>query len=110
MSMGGTFLRGKGPGMIGVLATLRVREDRRNEFEQVFEQLARQVRDAEPGNLLYQLYACRSRPNTYKVLEIYSGDKDLEAHEASPHLRAAEPVLMALLADKPAVEILDGVA
>lgn len=96
--------------MIGVLSTLRVREDRRYEFEQAFERLARQVRDAEPGNLLYQLYACRGHPNTYKVLEIYSGDGDLEVHRASGHLRAAEPVLMALLADAPAVEILDGVA
>ena len=96
--------------MISVLATLRVREDRRREFEQTFEQLAQQVRDAEPGNLLYQLYACRGDPNTYKVLEIYSGDDDLQAHCGSQHLRAAEPGLMALLADKPAVEILDGVA
>jgi quinol monooxygenase YgiN len=96
--------------MISVLATFRVREDRRHEFEQLFEALARQVRDAEPGNLLYQLYACRSQPNTYKVLEIYSGDDDLEVHRSSRHFRAAEPMLRALLADAPAVEILDGVA
>lgn len=96
--------------MIGVLATFRVREDRRHEFEQVFEALAHEVRVAEPGNLLYQLYACRNQPNTYKVLEIYSGDDDLEVHRASRHFQAAEPMLRALLAEAPAVEVLDALA
>ena len=96
--------------MIGVLATFRVRDGKRSEFERAFEELAQHVRHDEPGNLLYQLYASRTEPNTYKVLEIYSCDDDLEAHRASRHLRAAGPMLMALLADAPAIEILDGVA
>ena len=96
--------------MIGVLATLRVRDGMRAEFERVFEELAQQVRQDEPGNLLYQLYASRTEPNTYKVLEIYSGDEDLEAHRASRHFRAAGPALMALLDDAPVIEVLDGVA
>ena len=96
--------------MIGVLATFRVRDGKGREFEQIFEELAQQVRHDEPGNLLYQLYASRTEPNGYKVLEIYVGDADLEAHRASRHLRAAGPALTALLADAPAIEILDGVA
>lgn len=96
--------------MIGVLATLRVRDGMRTEFERTFEELAQQVRHDEPGNLLYQLYASRTEPNTYKVLEIYSSDEALEAHRASPHFGAAGPALMALLADAPAIEVLDGVA
>ena len=96
--------------MISVLATLRVRDGLRAEFERAFEELAQQVRQDEPGNLLYQLYASRTEPDTYKVLEIYSGDEDLEAHRASRHFRAAGPALMALLADAPAIEILEGVA
>lgn len=96
--------------MIGVLATLRVRDGKRNDFEQMFEELAQQVRRDEPGNLLYQLYSSRTEPNTYKVLEIYSRDEDLDAHRASPHLRAAGAALMQLLSDAPSIEVLDGVA
>lgn len=96
--------------MIGVLATLRVRDGMRTEFERIFQELAQQVRRDEPGNLLYQLYVSRAEPNTYRVLEIYSSDEDLEAHRASQHFRAAGEALMPLLAGAPAIEVLDGVA
>lgn len=96
--------------MIAVLATFRVRDGKRSEFEQAFEEVAQHVRHDEPGNLLYQLYASRTEPNTYKVLEIYSCDEDLVAHRASRHIRATGPMLMTLLADPPATEILDGIA
>lgn len=95
--------------MIGVLATLRVRDGKSREFESLFADLAQQVRCDEPGNLLYQLYRSRTEPDTYKVLEIYGSDDDLEAHRTSPHVKAAGPTIGALLAERPGIEILDGV-
>jgi len=96
--------------MIGVIATLRVQEGKTDEFERVFAELAGEVRAREPGNVAYQLCRSRTEPGTYKVLELYRDEDALKAHGASEHFRAAGPALGAVLAGRPDVEYLDGVA
>ena len=96
--------------MIGVVATLRVQDGKADEFEKVFAGLMAQVRANEPGNVAYQLCRSRSEPNTYKVLELYKDEDALKAHGASEHFKAAGPGLGAVLAGRPEVEYLDGVA
>lgn len=95
--------------MIGVIATLRIKAGKADEFESVFAKLADQVRANEPGNLAYQLCRSRAEPDTYKVLEIYRDDEALEAHRASEHFRSAGPGLGAVLDGRPDVELLDAV-
>lgn len=95
--------------MIGVIATLRTSEDKAQEFERLFTQLAAQVRANEGGNIAYQLCRSRTEPHTYKVLEIYRDEQALEAHRASDHFKSAGPGLGAVLAGRPEVETLDGV-
>lgn len=96
--------------MIGVIATLRVQDGKAAEFERLFADLAAQVRANEPGNIAYQLCRSRSEANTYKVLEIYRDEAALKAHGAADHFKAAGPALGTVLAGRPDVEYLDGIA
>ena len=96
--------------MIGVIATLKVQDGKEQEFERVFADLTAQVRANEPGNVAYQLCRSRGDANTYKVLELYRDEDALKAHGASEHFKAAGPGLGAVLAGRPEVEYLDGVA
>ncbi|KPF71593.1 antibiotic biosynthesis monooxygenase [alpha proteobacterium AAP81b] len=95
--------------MIGVIATIKIQDGKAAEFEQVFGDLAEQVRELEPGNLAYELCRSRADANTYKVLELYEDEDALKAHGASEHFKAAGPGIGACLAGRPEIEYLDGV-
>ena len=95
--------------MIAVIATLRVKDGKTQEFESLFGQLAAQVRANESGNVAYQLCRSRTEANTYKVLELYHDEKALEAHRASAHFQAAGPGLGSVLSGRPEVEVLDAI-
>ncbi len=93
--------------MIGVVATIQVKQGQEAEFEQVFKEMTAQVKAHEPGNLMYQLTRSRADPLTYKVLEMYADDDALKAHSSSDHYKAGGRKLRDLVAAPPAVEVLD---
>ena len=95
--------------MIGVIATLRVKNGMTQEFESLFGQLATQVRANESGNVAYQICRSRTEADTYKVLELYRDEKALEAHRASAHFQSAGPGLGSVLSGRPDVEVLDAI-
>jgi quinol monooxygenase YgiN len=95
--------------VMGIVAILRVKPGKTEEFERVFTALAGQVRANESGNIAYQLCRSRTEPGTYKVLEFYRDEEALAAHRASAHFREAGPALGALLDGRPEVEVLDAV-
>lgn len=95
--------------MIVVVAVLRAKPDKTEEFERLFTELAVQVRANETGNIAYQLCRSRTEANTYKVLELYRDEGALEAHRASDHFRAAGPGLGGVLESRPEIELLDAV-
>ncbi|MEG3147982.1 putative quinol monooxygenase [Sphingomonas sp. RT2P30] len=103
------FPAAESPSMIAIIATITVQPGKQADFEPIFADLAAKVRADEPGNVFYQL--CRSRENdtTYKVLELYQDQAAVEAHRVSAHFRAAGPLLGAVLAGPPVVELLDAV-
>ena len=95
---------------IGVIATLKIQADKTAEFEAFFTELAKQVRANEPGNLAYQLTKSRAEPATYKVLELYKDQDALTHHGGTEYFRAAGPKFAGVLAGRPEIEYLDGVA
>jgi quinol monooxygenase YgiN len=95
--------------MIGVVATLRVKDGQGEALEAVFKQLAAAVRANEPGNLMYQLTKSRTEPNTYKVLELYQDQDALTAHGQSEHFKTFGPQMGPVMAGRPDVEYLDAV-
>lgn len=95
--------------MIGVVATLKVQDDKAAEFEAVFTDLSKQVRANEPGNLMYQLTKSRTEPGTYKVLELYKDAEALKAHGGTDYFKAAGAKMGPCLAGRPEIEYLDAV-
>lgn len=95
--------------MIGVVATLKAKEGREQEFEQAFGRMTEQVKANEPGNHMYQLTRSRTEPRTYKVLEMYQDEAALQAHGASDHYKEGGRALRDLVEGRPEVEVLDAV-
>ncbi len=96
--------------MIGVVATMKIKDGSTADFETAFADLAAKVKANEPGCVIYQLCKSRTDPHTYKVLELYASDEALKAHGTSDHFKAAGPSLGAVLAGRPEVEYLDAVS
>jgi quinol monooxygenase YgiN len=94
---------------VGIIATLKIQDGKGPEFEAFFNELAKQVRANEPGNLAYQLTKSRSDPNTYKVLELYKDQDAVTHHGGTEYFKAAGPKFGAVLAGRPDIEYLDGV-
>lgn len=94
---------------IGVIATLKVQPGKGGEFEQVFRDLAAQVRANEPGNKLYQVFKSRKDADTYIVMEIYADQAALEAHGKSDHFKAAGPKIAPTMGGRPDVAYFDAV-
>ncbi len=92
---------------IGMIATITVRDGKNAEFEAAFAELAKQVRENEPGNAFYSLNRSMSDPQVYKVLEKYASGEDLDAHVKSAHFAAANAKLADLVAGAPDLEVLE---
>ena len=73
---------------VGVVATLTIAEGKNADFEAVFSDLMKAVRENEPGNEFYSVFRCKDNPQQYRVLERYVDQAALEAHGKSDHFRA----------------------
>lgn len=93
--------------MIGVIATLKIRAGKSEEFEAFATALAAQVRENEPGNLAYRLTKSRSEPDTYRFMELYADQDALTHHGGTDYFKAAGPKFAAVLAAMPEIEYLD---
>jgi len=95
--------------MIGIIATLKVKEGSQEAFEAAFRELAPAVRANEPGNLLYTLTRKRGSTTEYVVMEQYKTQADIDAHGKTAHYLAAGPKLGACLDGRPDIALLDGI-
>ena len=88
--------------MIGLIARLKVKDGKADEFERAFAELAKIVNsDAEPGNLLYQLTKSRTDPSEYPVLELYADQTAVDAHPKTRHFAELWPRIGACLQEGP---------
>ena len=93
--------------MIGIVALVRVKADKSEEFEAVFTNLARQVRAQEPGNLSYTLSRKQGSTTEYVIQELYADQAATAAHTRSAHYREARPLIQDCLAEPPVLHILE---
>jgi quinol monooxygenase YgiN len=93
---------------VGIVATLKIKPGREQEFEAIFVELAEKVRADEPGSQLYKLFRSQTEKSTYVVMEICDDAEALKFHQQSDHVRAAIPKLEAVFADS-AFHFLDSV-
>lgn len=94
---------------IGVIATLTVQEGKNAEFEAVFTELARAVRENEPGNNYYELHQSRDNSQTYVVMEQYKDQAALDAHGQTDYFKAAGASMGGFMGGAPKIEFFDTV-
>jgi quinol monooxygenase YgiN len=94
--------------MVGGLKVLTVTPGHEREFEELFAELRKEMRQHEPGCLPYSLLKSRKVPSAYIVPEQYVDQAALDTHTKSPHGARYFPRMRALL-EKIEVEYFDGV-
>ncbi len=93
--------------MIGIIATIKVRDGQNEAFEKAAKKLVVAVNELEPGNLFYQLYKMGGQD--YVFLERYTAPEALDAHRGSTHYKELGGAMREFLDGSPDVKILDEV-
>lgn len=93
--------------MIGVVATIKVREGQNKAFEETARKLVAAVNANEPGNSFYRLY--RKGGTDYVFLERYDNMAALDAHRASDHYKEIGGKMREYLDGSPDVQIYEEV-
>jgi quinol monooxygenase YgiN len=91
--------------MPSVVATVKVKEDKLEEANAFFKELAADVLANEPGTLAYVLHQRRDDPRTVVVYEKYESDEAFAVH--GKNLAAKGAQFMALLEGPPEIVVLD---
>lgn len=93
--------------MIGIVATLKIKEDSGAEFEAVASQLVEKVNANEDGVVYYDLY--KENETTYVFLERYKDKEALEAHGKTDYFRALGAQMGPFMAGAPEIKVLASV-
>lgn len=93
--------------MIGIVATLKIKEDSGAEFEAVASQLVEKVNANEDGVVYYDLY--KENETTYVFLERYKDKEAQEAHGKTDYFRALGAEMGAFMAGAPEIKVLASV-
>lgn len=93
--------------MIGIIATLKIKEGVGAEFEAVAKQLVEKVNANEEGVVYYDLY--KQDDTTYIFLERYKDEAARVAHGKTDYFRAIGAKMGAFLTGAPDIKILESV-
>ena len=93
--------------MIGVIATLKIKEGKGTEFEATANQLVQNVNANEEGVVYYDLY--KQDDTTYVFLERYKDQAALDIHRQTDYYKAAGAQLGAFVTTAPDIKILAAV-
>ena len=93
--------------MIGVVATLKIKEGKAAEFETVANQLVEKVNANEEGVIYYDLY--KQDDTTYLFLEKYKDQAALDIHRKTDYYKSLGAQLGAFMAGAPDIKILAAV-
>ena len=93
--------------MIGIVATLKIKEGKGAEFETVANQLVEKVNANEEGVVYYDLY--KQDSTTYVFLERYKDQAAQDAHGKTDYFKAIGAQMGAFLAGAPDIKVLAAV-
>ena len=93
--------------MIGVIATLKIKEGKGAEFEAVANQLVEKVNANEEGVVYYDLY--KQDATTYVFLERYKNQAALDVHQKTDYYKSIGTQLGAFMTATPNIKVLQGV-
>jgi quinol monooxygenase YgiN len=89
--------------MLGVVATIKIKDGKGAEFEKVATELVKKVNENEKGCLLYQLYHGEV-PNTYVFMERYADQAAVEAHRGTEYFKTLGRAMGEFMDGKPVVQ------
>ena len=95
--------------MIGVVATIKVKDGKGDDFVKVASRLIEAVTANEKGCLLYKLYKS-DEPNTYVFLERYADQAALDAHRGTEYSKTIGREMVPFMDGRPAVKYYQQVA
>ena len=95
--------------MIGVVATIKVKDGQGDEFVKAASELVKQVNANEKGCLLYVLYKS-DEPNTYVFLERYKDQAAVDEHRGTEHFKTLGRAMGEFMDGRPDVKRFQQVA
>ena len=93
--------------MIGIVATLNIKEGSGADFEAVAKQLVEKVNANEDGVVYYDLY--KENETAYVFLERYKDQEAQDAHGKTDYFRALGAEMGAFMAGAPEIKVLAAV-
>ena len=93
--------------MVGILATLKIKEGSGVEFEAVAKQLVQQVNANEEGVIYYDLY--KQDDTTYIFMERYKDEAAKDAHGKTDYFKSIGAQMGAYLTGAPEIKVLQPV-
>ena len=93
--------------MIGIVATLKIKEGSGADFETVANQLVEKVNANEDGVVYYDLY--KQDDTTYVFLERYKDQEAQEAHGKTDYFKELGAQMGGFMAGAPEVKVLQSV-
>ena len=93
--------------MIGIVATLKIKEGSGSDFEAVATELVEKVNANEEGVVYYDLY--KQDETTYVFLERYKDQEAQDAHGKTDYFRELGAKMGAFMAGAPDIKVLKSV-
>ena len=93
--------------MIGIVATLKIKEGSGSDFEAVATELVEKVNTNEEGVVYYDLY--KQDETTYVFLERYKDQEAQDAHGKTDYVRELGAKMGAFMAGAPDIKVLQSV-
>ena len=93
--------------MIGIVATLKIKEGSGSDFEAVATELVEKVNANEEGVVYYDLY--KQDETTYVFLERYKDQEAQDAHGKTDYFRELGSKMGAFMAGAPDIKVLESV-
>ena len=93
--------------MIGIVATLKIKEGSGSEFETVASQLVEKVNANEDGVVYYDLF--KQDETTYVFLEKYKDQEAQDAHGKTDYFRELGAKMGPFMAGAPEIKVLQSV-
>ena len=94
--------------MIGVIANIKIKENKNKEFEQVAKLLVDAVNSNEKENIYYRLY--KKNNTMYVMLEGYDSRSSLDYHTKTDHYKKYGKQMAEFLDGPPEVIIMDEIS
>ena len=93
--------------MIGIVATLKIKEGSGSEFEVVASQLVEKVNANEDGVVYYDLF--KQDETTYVFLEKYKDQEAQDAHGKTDYFRELGAQMGPFMAGAPEIKVLQSI-